>query len=260
MSARTLRKSTLYVGDQEVPVRIFAAVEDQRIHFRLLHVQDLQPVAQQLVHPRTGQPVAPQDVRKGYEVEPHRFVLLDPDALAALEPANDRRIDVAQVVPRSALPDACLDRPYYLGPDDSDAEYFALARALAEEDRVGIAHFTMRKRRYHGALLSEQGHLVLVTLRDPRTLVLPATLPAVEPKPLDAQQLQLAEQLVEIMRAPFDPAAHHDDHRARVMELVERKRAGEAIPTDLPPPPPATEDLLRALERSLRQAREQDVA
>jgi DNA end-binding protein Ku len=260
MSARAMLKTTLYVGDHAVPVRIFAAVEDQRVHFRLLHVQDLQPVVQQMVHPRTGQPVAPHEVQKGYEVEPRRFVVLDPDALASLEPPNDRRIDVSQVVPRSALPDACLGRPYYLGPDESDAAYFALAHALAEDERVGIVHFTMRKRRYNAALLGEHGYLMLVTLLDPRTLVLPASLPAAEPKGLDPQQLGLAEQLVEIMRAPFEPAAHRDDHRARVLELVERKRAGEAIPTDLPPPPPATEDLLRTLERSLRRAQEQDVA
>ena len=95
------------------------------------------------------------------------------------------------------------------------------AHALAEEDRVGIVRFTMRKRRYHGVLLGEQGHLVLVTLLDPRTLVLPSSLPAAgDSKALDAQQLQLAEQLVEIMRAPFDPASACKAMDERFEELV----------------------------------------
>lgn len=264
MTARAIFKTTLHVGELALPVKIYSAVEDRRIHFRLLHAEDLQPVVQQMVNPRTGDPVPSRDVRKGYEVEPGRFVLLDPDALEELEPPDRlraRRMDVLQVVPRAALPVECLDRPYWLGPDGSHDEHAALARALEEEDRAAIVSFTMRKRRYHGAVIGEHGQLGLVTLLDPRTLVLPKAQPAAAPaRPLDPRQLQLAEQLVTIMRAPFDPAAHHDEHRARVHELVERKKAGEAIPTELPPPPAATIDLLRALEESLRRAREPHVA
>jgi DNA end-binding protein Ku len=186
-------------------------------------------------------------------------VLLD-EIEGFLEPPDDRRMEVTQVVPRAVLPVECLDRPYWLGPDGSHDDCFALARALEEEDRVAIVSFTMRKRRHHGAVLGERGQLGLVTLLDPRGLVLPSALAADETKPLDARQLALAQQLVEIMRAPFDPGAHHDEHRARVLELVERKRAGAAIPTDLPPPPAGTADLLRALEESLRRAREPHVA
>lgn len=263
MTARAIFKTTIHVGELAVPVKIYSAVEDRRVHFRLLHAEDLQPVVQQMVDPRTGEPVPPQDVRKGYEIEPGRFVVLDSDAFAALEPPDHgpRRMDVRQVVPRAALPVECLERPYWLGPDGSHDEHAALARALEADDRAAIVSFTMRKRRYHGALIGEHGQLGLVTLLDPRTLVLPTAPPAGEPAPpLDPRQLQLAEQLVRIMHAPFDPAAHRDEHRARVRELVERKKAGEAIPTELPPPPAATVDLLRALEESLRRAQEQHVA
>ena len=79
-------KTTLHVGELAVPVKLYSAVEDRRMRLRVLHAEDLQPVVQQLVNPRTGEPVPAHDVRKGYEVEPGRFVLLDPDVLAELEP------------------------------------------------------------------------------------------------------------------------------------------------------------------------------
>lgn len=260
MTARAIFKATLHLGELEVPVRIYAAVEDLRVHFRLLHRDDLQPVVQQMVNPRTGEPVPPHEVRKGYEVEPGRYVVLEPEALESIEPPSDRRMEVMQVVPLGALPVEGFERPYWLGPDGSPDSFHALARALEEEGRAAIVGFTMRKRRYHGAVIGQDGQLALVTLADPRTLVRPSAPSADETKPLDPRQLQLAEQLVEIMRAPFDPSAHANEHRARVLELVERKKAGEAIPTELPPPPAATVDLLRALEDSLRAARRHDVA
>jgi DNA end-binding protein Ku len=259
MTARAIFKTTIHLGELALPVKIFAAVEDRRVHFRLLHKEDLQPVVQQMVNPRTGEPVPPEQVRRGYEAEPGKFVLLD-EIEGLLEPKNDRRMEVTRVVPRAVLPVECLDRPYWLGPDGSHDDCFALARALEAEDRAAIVSFTMRKRRHHGAVIGEGGQLGLVTLLDPRGLVLSPAPAAGEAKPLDTRQLALAQQLVEIMRAPFDPGAYHDEHRARVLELVERKRAGEAIPTDLPPPRAGTADLLRALEESLRRAREPHVA
>lgn len=255
MSARTLYKATVYVGDQHVPVRIVGAIEDRKLHFRLLHATDRVPVVQQMVHARTGEPVPRDEVRKAYEVEPGRVVVLTPEALAALAPASDRRIDVTQVVSRARLPAPCLDRPYYLAPDGDEAAYFALARALQERERAAIVAFTMRKRQYHGALLGEHGHLMLITLHDPRGLVLPSSLPVPEPVALDAKQLQLAEQLVEAMREPFELATHHDEHRTRVLELLERKRAGRPAPTVVPRTRPQLDDLAQALERSLEEAR-----
>jgi DNA end-binding protein Ku len=260
MTARAIFKTTIHLGELEVPVKLYAAVEDRRVHFRLLHAEDLQPVVQQMVNPRTGEPVPPEQVRKGYEAEPGKFVLID-ELEELLVPQDDRRMEVTRVVPRAALPVEILARPYWLGPDGSHDDCFALARALEEEDRAAIVSFTMRKRRHNGAVIGEGGQLGLVTLHDPRGLVLPSAIATDDDaKPLDARQLTLAQQLVEIMRAPFDPEAHHDEHRERVLDLVERKKAGEDIPTELPPPPAGTADLLRALEESLQRAREPHVA
>src|SRR5690606_24921845 len=163
--------------------------------FRLLHASDRVPVVQQMVRAGTDEPVPKEELRKGYEVEPGRFVVLSPQSLAALEPPSDRRIDVDQVVPRTAVPVSLLDRPYHLAPEGAEGPYFALARALDEVDRVGIAHFTMRKRRHHAVLLGEQDHLMLITLHDPRTLVLPSSLPAVDPVAIEIGRASCRERV-----------------------------------------------------------------
>ena len=108
MTARAIFKTTIHLGELAVPVKLFSAVEDRRVHFRLLHAEDLQPVVQQMVNPRTGEPVPPEQVRRGYEAEPGKFVLLD-EIEGLLEPEDDRRMEVMRVVPRAALP-SFLDR------------------------------------------------------------------------------------------------------------------------------------------------------
>lgn len=44
------------------------------------------------------------------------------------------------------------DRPYYLGPDGFEADYFGLAAALAHADAEGIARWVTRGKEYTGRM------------------------------------------------------------------------------------------------------------
>ena len=62
----------------------------------------------------------------------------------------------------------------------------------------------------------------------------------------------MAQQLIASLATDFEPSKYHDDYRAKVLDLVERKAQGEEIaiqpeaerPTKVP-------DLMAALEESL---------
>ena len=84
MAARAMWKAELALGDDVLPVKLYAAVEDRGIHFRLLHARDRTPVQQQMVDPRTEEEVPREEVRRGLEVEEGVFVVLTDDELAQL--------------------------------------------------------------------------------------------------------------------------------------------------------------------------------
>ena len=63
------------------------------------------------------------------------------------------------------LGDQWYERPYYLGPDEDEDGYFALAQAIERKKMIGIARWVMRKKRYVGALTALDGYLVVSTLR-----------------------------------------------------------------------------------------------
>jgi DNA end-binding protein Ku len=69
--------------------------------------------------------------------------------------------------------------------------------------------------------------------------------------------LAMARQLVESLGADFEPAKYHDTYREQVLDLIERKAAGEGdieMPT-AQPSPAAVVDLLAALEASVEKAK-----
>ena len=69
------------------------------------------------------------------------------------------------------------------------------------------------------------------------------------------RELKMAQQLIESLSADFEPEKYHDEYRERVLELIERKAAGEEIavqPVEEPAPVP---DLMAALEASIAAAK-----
>ena len=65
----------------------------------------------------------------------------------------------------------------------------------------------------------------------------------------------MARQLIESLSGDFEPEKYHDEYRERVLELIERKAAGEEIavqPVEEPKPVP---DLMAALEASIQAAK-----
>jgi DNA end-binding protein Ku len=230
MTARAMWKAELHVDKLRVRVKLYAAVADKSVHFRLLHAADQQPVKQQMVDPATDEPVPSEQIRRGVEVERGVFVLLNPDEQTALEPKPSRDITVERIVDAARVDERWFDRPYYLGPDDRAAErYFALAQALEARAAIGVAHWTMRKKAYIGALHAHDGYLMLETLRHTQEVVaIGAVRPPASRAP-DQRELALAEQLVGTLEDRFDPSAYRDEHRERVLALLDAKAKGKVV-------------------------------
>lgn len=251
MAARSIYNGNLALGKLSVGVKLYAALEDQTIHFHLLHAEDHERVEQRMLNPKTGEVRAGNQIHKGYEIKTGAFVLLTPKELAKLEPAPSKVIEVQQFVPAAEIEPALYDRPYFVGPNGSSPEYFALARLLGERGLAGVAHWVMRKHAYHGALRAHGDYLTLSTLHSQQEVV--AT-PRVEPatRAADARELAMAQQLVTALAGEFAPGEFQDEHRARVLELIAAKVKGKTLK-----PPPRTRaraprPLADALEQSLK--------
>jgi hypothetical protein len=72
------------------------------------------------------------------------------------------------------------------------------------------------------------------------------------------REVAMAQQLVESLAAEFDPTQYHDEYRACVMELIERKAAGQKVNVPKAKDKPATKpkDLTDVLAASLEHVRQ----
>lgn len=258
--ARAIWKGAIELGKHEVGVKLYSALEDRSVHFRMLHKKDDAPVEQHIVRKDTGEDVAKEDIRKAFAVTKQTAVILQPEELEKLVPAESRAIQICRFVPAAALGDQWFDRPYYLGPDADNADYFALVQALERKEVIGIAKWVMRKKRYVGALSALNGYLTMSTLRRAEQVLSFSGAEPGKTEAPNANELKLGQQLVSSIEADFDPQLWQNEYRERLYKLIEAKARGEKIGAPKPKKRAPQRSLADSLRASIAASKERKVA
>lgn len=228
MAARAIWKGVLKMGTTRIPVKLYSGVVDRTVRFHILDDRAQMRVKQHMVDPESGEEVAKEEIRKGYEVEPGRFVIITEEDLESVQPKPSRDIEVLEFVPPEAISQQWYERPYYLAPDGDEKDYFALVEALKKKNREGIVHWVMRNKAYVGALRAEGNHLLLFTLRNAEEVISARELPKPAGREPTAKELAMAKQLVGLLEGEFNASDYKDEYRERVTEFLKKKAKGKA--------------------------------
>ena len=258
MAARAIWKGELKLGSNRIPVKLYSGVVDRTVRFHILDDKHLMRVKQHMVSPDSGEEVAKEEIQKGYEIEPGKFVVVTDEELEELEPKPSREIEIAEFVPPEAISQQWYERPYYLGPDGDVKNYFALVDALKNRNREGIAHWVMRNKAYVGALRAEGDYLLLVTLHNAEEVISAKDLPRPAGRAPTQKELNMAKQLVELLEEDqFNAKDYKDEYRERVMEFIEKKARGKAPRLQAVKLKRKVSALDSVLEKSLRTLRKE---
>jgi len=260
--ARAIWRGNISFGLVTIPVGLYSAENKRDIAFHMLDKRNHTPVKQKRVNAETGQEVPWDDVVKGFEYEEGQYIEVTPEELSAADPEVTNTIDIFAVVKAEEIEPRYYDKPYYLEPQKAGRKAYALLReAFRRAGYVAIARVVIRTRQYVCALMPE-GPLLLCDilryayeLRDPADLDLPSEDLAKEG--INDRELQMAEQLVNAMVAPFEPETYEDTYHNRVLELIAEKAKTGTIPVSKPTAQPeAAEvvDIMSLLKKSVAQA------
>jgi DNA end-binding protein Ku len=260
MPARAIWKGQLVIGAGKLPVKLYSAVQDKAVHFHVLDGVRHERVKQRMVDPNTGKEVPSEEIRRGLEVEPGIFVTFTDEELAKFEPEASRDIEITRFVPADAINHQWFERPYYIGPDESDSDYFAFSKALADSGREGVARWVMRGKTYYGALQPRDKYLTLVTLRHAGEVLSAQELPQPSGRALDPREITMARQLVSVLEDEFRPEDFRDEYRERVMAFIEAKAQGKKPKLHVLEPKRTTDSLADALAASLAAVKQPEQA
>jgi DNA end-binding protein Ku len=256
MPPRALLTGSLVLGLVTVPVRVYTATSSEAIAFHLLHDRCGSRVQYRSFCPTCGVAVSREELVRGFEFAKDEYVRFTEEEIKRIEEQPGRVIDVQEFVPRASVDPVYFDRTYYLGPGKGGEEaYQVLRRAMADLDRVAVAKYTMRgaPRLVLVRPVGEGFHLHTLHWADEVASFTEVERPEVAVRPAE---LNLAVRLIEDLAQPeFRPGQFADEYRERFLAAMERKRAGETLPTAEPQAPPPTDDLMATLKKSLELRR-----
>lgn len=258
---RPLWSGAISFGLVSVPVKLYPAVSRKAVRFNQLDKRTGARIKQKRVSAADGEEVPFDEIVKGYEVTKDSYVVVNDDEMMALMPKASRTIDISDFVEQAEIDPVFYDTGYYLVPDElARKSYMLLASAMEEAGRVAIATFVMRTKQYVAAIRPVDGRLMLSTMMYADELVDPEELPGLEGldeiKVSDAERA-MATSLIESLSADFHPEQYEDTFRGAVMDLIERKAAGDHTLVEAPAAADdaAVVDLLAALEASVAAAK-----
>ena len=258
---RAIWSGAISFGLVNIPVKLYSAVSRKTVRFHQLDSADNQRIQQKRVNPRTGEEVPYENLVKGYEIGPDRYVIIEPEELESLEPQKTRSIDIEDFVEIDQIDPIFYDHPYYLAPGaGAEKAYKLLHDAMEQSGRVAIARVVIRSKENLVAIRPHNGVLTMETMLFGDEVLEPDRMDemgdAAGGKKTSKRELDMAQQLIDSLSSDFDPDKYRDEYRERVLEMIERKAQGETIKIEAPvEQPKQVPDLMAALEASIAAAK-----
>lgn len=243
-----------------IPIRIYNAIDTaQKVQFNLLSKETNNPVKYEKRDKVTGDVLRQEDIVKGYQYEPGQFVIVEPEDFEKVKLKSTKVIEIEGFVDAEEVHHSLFDSPYFAGPDGDVAgkTYALLSQALRESGKVGVGKVVLRDRESVVLLTPHEKGILLYKLRYPNEVRNLVDVPNLsEEEDAEAEQLKLANMLIETMTKKFGDIKLEDKYNDALRDMIQSKIEGNEIVTFVEEEPEVV-DIMTALKASIDQAKQE---
>jgi DNA end-binding protein Ku len=218
-------------------------------------------IRQTITTTEEGQPVRREDLMRGYEVAPGRYVSLPEEELRRLRLATSAAIEIVRSVRLAEIDPVFFETSYYVVPEPAgERAYALLVTALRDTGYVALATLAMRGREHvvvirpgrKGLLAHTMYYVDEVRGHDEYQVDVTHTNP---------KELELAKTFVQAIAGAFDPEEFKDAYREGLQNLITEKMTRNEVSAAgqkaevVSMPATSVIDIMEALRRSLELRR-----
>jgi DNA end-binding protein Ku len=258
MAQRPIWEGHLRLSLVACPVSLYSATSTaSEIHFHLINPETGHRVRTQTVDPETGE-VDRKTLVRGYEFEKDRYLLLTNEEIKSVRLESTGTIDIERFVDAEQIDRIWWNDPYYLAPDGKaglDA-YIVIRDAMMKSGKVALGRVVIGTRERLIAIEPRGEGMIVTTLRSNNEIRDAEPLfEAIPQRKSDPKMIVIAEQIIDQLSGPFDPAQFNDRYEDALRTLIHEKQAGGTAEVTAPPPHADNViDLMEALRRSLEKS------
>src|SRR5580765_4220351 len=199
---RSIWKGHIRFSLVTIPIRIYNAVDTEEvIKFNQLHKDDNGPVGYEKKCKKCGKTLTTEDIVKGYQFEPEQYVIVTAEDLAKIKLKSTKVIEIEGFIDAAEVHPSLYESPYLAGPDGIVAAkaYSLVSEALKASGKVGVGKVVLRDREEVVMIGALDGGLMLYKLRNPSEVRKMESVPQIEHKEVNKDELKLSVSLVESM-------------------------------------------------------------
>jgi DNA end-binding protein Ku len=255
MAPRANWKGFLRLSLVTCPVALYPATSDsEKISFNQINRNTGHRIKYTRVDAATGEEVPNEDIVKGYKVDTDTYLEVTKEELENLALESTRTIEIDQFVQREEIDPRYIIRPYYLRPDGKVGhEAFGVIReTIREMNMVAIGRVVLTNREHIIAFDPLEKGLMGTLLRYPYEVRSEDEyFDEIQDVKVTQDMLDLAKHIVNQKAGRFEPAKFEDQYEAALVDLINKKRAGQPITKQDRPAGGNVVDLMEALRRSV---------
>lgn len=198
-------KGAISFGLLHVPVSLHTATQDNDIRFNQLCREDGSRVKYKKVCAKCGKEVSTQDIVKGFEIEPGKYVTLTDEDFEKAKVQKDKTIHILHFADIHDIRPIYFDKTYHAVPEaGGDKAYELLRRCMLEEQTVAIAKGVIGQSEHQLALIPTDTGILAETLFFSDEV---KAMPKEPAKPeLSEQEISMGKTIIGSMKEDFEPA------------------------------------------------------
>jgi DNA end-binding protein Ku len=258
MAPRANWKGFLRLSLVTCPVALYPATSDaEKISFNQINKKTGHRIRYLRVDAETGEEVVNEDIIKGYPVDKDTYLEVTKEELENIALESTRTIEIDEFVKREEIDPRYTIRPYYLTPDGKVGhDAFAVIReTIRSMGMVAVGRVVLTSREHIIALEPMEKGLMGTLLRYPYEVRPEAEyFDDIEDVKLTKDMLDLARHIVNSKSAHFEPEKFEDHYEAALIDLINKKRAGQPITAKARPAAGNVVNLMDALRASIGEA------
>src|SRR6266540_619360 len=256
---RSIWKGHIRFSLVTIPIRIYNAVDtEETIRFQQLHKEDNGAVGYEKKCKKCGKTLTGEEIVKGYEFEPEQYVIVSSDDFAKIKLQSTKVIEIEGFIDATEVHPTLYEAPYLAGPDGvvGAKTYSLLAQALKASGKVGVGKVVLRDREEVVMIAPLDAGLVLYKLRNPTELRNMDSVPQIEKKEVNKDELKLSISLVKSIASSLKEMDLTDHYSDALREMIEAKIAGKEVVT-VPEEEKPVVDIMTALKQSIERTKAQ---
>ena len=242
--------SNINFGLVNIPIIMNPIIKNNDSSFNQIHEKCNSRINYIKYCPTCKAKVKENEIIKGFEYEQNKYITFKKEELDKLKPENEKEINIISFISLKDIDPIYFDKSYDIDAEGKGKAYILFCEALKKTKLVAVAKTVIGNKFYYCILRFNNKNIIMTTLFFEEEVNLRED--NIEHK-INEKELNLAVQLINSLKGKFEPEKYKDEYQNSLKKAIEDKIDGKSIKVSKKSNKKRIDDLMEALEKSLKE-------